>query len=144
MDVAAATRQYLLAQAEISDLVSDRIFIGGLRADQAVSMPRKAIVLNHSGGTAFGGGVGGGDLTELIEQRIDFFCYGETAVEAAKVRTAVFGAMKRMIRQVFSGVLLHRALESGGAVSLKDPDGGWPLFMQAWSVLGATTVPVNS
>lgn len=144
MDVLVATREYLLAQAEISDLVSDRIFVGGLRADQAVSMPRKALVLNPSGGTTFGGGVGGGDLTDLIDQRIDFACYGETAFEAGKLRTAVFNVMKRLIRQVFAGVLLHRALESGGAVWTKDFDGGWPFYIQAWTVLAATTVPVNS
>jgi len=144
MDIAQATREYLLSQAEVTDLVADRIFVGGLRADQAASMPRKAIVLNHSGGLSFGGGVGGGDLTDLNDQRMDFSCYGETALEAGKVRTVVFRAMKMLIRQVFAGVLLHRALESGGAVFLKDVDGRWPMFVQAWTVLGSITVPVNS
>lgn len=144
MDVLVATRQYLLAQAEISDLVDERIFVGGLPAEEAASMPRKAIVINPSGGLTFGGGSGGNDLTDLIEQRMDFSFYGETAFESGKVRGAVFIVMKRLIRQVFAEVLLHRALLSGGAIWTKDFDGNWPFFLQTWSVLGSTTVPVNS
>lgn len=144
MDTAAAVRQYLLAQAEVSDLVVDRIFIGSLPKSEAVSMARKCIVMNQSGGNEFGSGSGGNDLTETIDQRIDFATYGETAVEAAKVRTVVHHAMKNLIRQVFAEVLLHRALPSGGAAFLKDPDGFWPLFLQSWSILASTRVPVGN
>lgn len=144
MDIAAAVRLYLLAQAEISDLVSDRIFVGSLPKAEATSMPRKCIAMKHSGGNDTSAGSGANDLTETEDQRIDFAMYGETFVEAAKVRTAVHRAMKNMVRQQFAEVLLHRALPSGGSSDFKDPDGFWPLFLQSWGILGSTRVPVGN
>jgi len=67
-------------------------------------------------------------------------CYGETPFEADQVRRVVHGALKAIKRVIQGGTLIHHVLPAGGPISLRDPDGDWPLEFQAWDVLTAETV----
>lgn len=98
-------------------------------------MPRKAIVVQPSGGGVFE--VGSTDYVPHSDQRIDVFCYGETPYEAQKVRREVFDVLKNVRRQVINGVLVHWFQRSGGVLALRDPDTDWPVAFESWQMFFA-------
>lgn len=128
-DLMAALVTFIKADVTVNTLVAGRVYGGELPREQAELMPRKAIHVQRSGGV-------GGDSSylDIASPRFDFFCYGETPFEAERVWRNLYAALKRMRRNVTSGVLLHHASPAGGSLPLRDPDGGWPINWQPFTV----------
>ena len=119
----------LKANAAITSLVSTRVFGVELPQAEAASMPRKAIVIQPSGGGAFP--VGSRDFVEHSTMRFDVFCYGETAFEAEKVRREVYDVLKQLKRTIINSVLVHWINPAGGLFALRDSDTDWPAMFQS-------------
>lgn len=131
VDAMAALIDFLKADTDVSGLVSARVFGDELPEAETASMPRKAVVINQSGGATpdFAAAT-----VPLQVFRCDVFCYGENPYEADRVRRAVYVALKRMERNVQSGVLLHWARPAGGMASIRDPSTDWPIAWNSWQV----------
>lgn len=122
----------LKADTDIVALVGTRVFGVELPQAEAASMPRKAIVVQPSGGGVFS--VGSRDLIEHSDMRVDIFCYGETVFEAEKVRREVYDTLKTLGRTIINTVLVHWINPAGGLLSLRDPDTQWPVQFQSWQM----------
>lgn len=122
------------ANASLTTLVGTRVFGGELPRVEVDSMPRKCVVVKFSGSP---GGPGSGDYTRLFEFRIDVLSYGETPLEADRVRRAAYPIFKELSREEVSSTLYHRAVHSGGPLQLRDADTEWPLSFDSFDVLAA-------
>lgn len=128
-DPTKAVVDILKANSAITTLVSTRVFGIELPQAEAASMPRKAIVIQPSGGGAFP--VGSNDFVEHSTLRFDAFCYGETSFEAEKVRREVYDVLKQLRRTVINTVLVHWINPAGGLLSLRDSATDWPVMFQS-------------
>lgn len=130
-DPLSALIQYLKADTGIITLAGTpsptRVFGLELPQNQSASMPRKAVVLKFSGGP------GKQPHADLSEQRIDIWCYGETAFEAMKLQLAVSQAVDTLRRKAEGTTFLHGAIQSGGLLGpIEDPDTNWVFCLQSW------------
>lgn len=132
-DVIAALVAFLKADSGVAALAGARVFGLELPASEAVSMPRKAVVLQTSGGVR----LTAGSYARHDTQRVDAFAYGETPFEAEALRRAVFDALKPLRREVSAGVLIHWVEPAGGWSTLRDPDAAWPAAFQSFQVFFA-------
>jgi hypothetical protein len=133
-DVMSALINLLAADGDVSDLVSTRIYGGQLPAAQAAQEPSKAIVLRFSGGA---GTPGSADYIQAADQRIDVWCYGETAIEADKVRRAAHDYIKYIQRAKHGTTLIYRAIWVSGPIQMTDPECLWPMVVETYMVLAA-------
>lgn len=124
---------YLKADAGVATLVGTRVFGEELPPAEAVSMPRKAVVLQASGGPS----LMAGSYVKHDTVRVDAFSYGETRYQAAQLRLAVREAFKIMRRVVYADTLLHWANDAGGLVGDRDRDALWPRVFQSFQVFYA-------
>lgn len=134
IDLMAALIAYLESESDVTDLVSTRIYGEEVPRSAISSMPQKSVVLSHSGSP---GGPGSADFVDLAHWRYDFMCYGEIPYEAGLVANAVYSSLKDLDREVFSSVLLHRAIHSGGPSTGRDRDTDWPFAFLSFDVLAA-------
>lgn len=125
----------LKADSDITTLVSTRVYGMELPRSETANMPRKAIVIQPSGGGVFP--VGSADYIEHSDQRIDVFSYGETPFEAQKVRREVLDTLKQLKRTIINGTLLHWINRAGGSLALRDPDTDWPVAFESFQVFFA-------
>ena len=137
-DPVAALVAFLKADAGVAALVADRVYGLELPANQSGSMPRKAVVLQASGGVS----LAAGSSLEHDTQRIDAFGYGETPFEAELVRRAVFDALKPLRRVVSAGVLIHWVEPAGGWTNGRDPAADWPVNFQSFQAFFAEPAAV--
>jgi len=131
-DVTEAIVTLLKADATITSLVNTRVFGAELPASEAVNMPRKNLVVQRSGGPA---GLGG--YIEVERANIDIRCFGETPLEADKVRRAAHEVLKQYVRTKVGDVLVHSFIPVTGAISLRDPDTQWPFVIQTWTFMAS-------
>ncbi|MEK7765273.1 MAG: DUF3168 domain-containing protein [bacterium] len=131
-DAMGALVALLKADAGLALLVAERVYAGELPRGEVDRMPRKAIVLQPSGGLG-----PGADYLDVGPQRFDLFAYGETPFEADRVRRQAYEVLKRMRRQARANTLLYHVTPAGGLLSLRDPDTDWPVAFQSFSVLYA-------
>lgn len=134
-DPIAALIAVLQADAGVAALAGTRVFGDELPADEAGSMPRKAVVLKPSGGPS----LAAGSYLEHDSQRVDAVSYGETPYEAQRLRAAVAAALKPLKRVVAASVLLHWVEPAGGFTTGRDPDAAWPSAFQSFQVFYAET-----
>ncbi len=133
VDVLKAIRGFLLADATLAALVSTRVFVGPLPKSEAASMPRAAVTIRMSGGPEER------SYVEVVQQRIDVFCYGANELGAVAVQRAVWDALKYINREVQDSILLHAAQPTGAIGPLEDPDGHWPMVVVSWLIVAAET-----
>lgn len=135
-DVIAALAVILKADAAIAALVGARVFGIELPAEEAVSMPRKAIVLRPAGGTSPIGG-----YAKHTGQRVDVISWGETPYEADRLAGEAFVALQQLRRQAASlassRVLIHSADPAGGRFALRDAETNWPASTQPFQIFFA-------
>jgi len=135
-DILGTLRSWLAAQSAITDLVNDRLFVNRLPEDvverEDTFHPSKMIVISASGGQ------GRTDFQALDAPSINVLCYGETDLEADKVRREVWDAFRKLSRVRHEGVLIHHVNPTGGATFSRDPDIVWPIVRQPFSILAAT------
>lgn len=134
-DPTKAVIDILKANANITTLVGTRVFGVELPQVEAKNMPRKAIVIQPSGGGTFP--VGSNDFVEHSTLRFDAFCYGETSFEAERVRREVYDVLKQLKRTVINTVLIHWINPAGGLISLRDPDTDWSVMFQSFQIFFA-------
>ena len=127
---------FLQADIPLATLVGTRVFGHELPRAEAENMPRKAVVLQPSGGAI----LMAGSYVQHTSQRFDVFSYGETVFESERVRRAVFDALKPLQRVVSSGVLIHWVDPAGGFANLRDPDARWPINFQSFQAFYAEEV----
>lgn len=132
-DIIAALVSVLSADAGVAALVETRVFGGELPATEAASMPRKAIVVQPSGGASLTAGSYLGHDT----QRVDVFAYGETPFEAERVRRAGFDVLKPLRRRVAASTLIHWVEPAGGYAAARDTNARWPRAFQSYQAFFA-------
>lgn len=133
MDVVAAIRTYLLADATVASISGGRLYGGELDKDEEPNQPRAAAVLRRSGGGLMGRSQLYGD------RRIDLICYGANPKEASDLFDACRDALKALQRHrdAATQVLIHWAVVSVDGVSGHDPQTAWPICIGSFQVLAA-------
>lgn len=132
-DVVEALRAVLLADSNLAELVSIRIFDTELPVSNDLSMPEKCVVIRAAGGAnTFGRGT-----LQLNDGRVNFISYGETPHLAATVDGAVFSVLKPMTARVSFKTYLHWAKQIAGPIPLRDPDYQWPYVTSSWQILAS-------
>ena len=132
-DPIAGLVRLALDDEALNDLVDGRVFGAELPKSEEAVMPRKCVVIRNAGGGTFG--TGSRDFIQASHVRFDAQCYGETPMEAAKVRLATYDIFKNMARKVKQEVLIHSINPSSGPLPLRDPDTDWPLEVQTFLAL---------
>lgn len=132
-DPIAGLVAYLAADAGVAALVGTRVFGDELPKSEAPHMPRKAVVLDPSGGN----NITSGTYIEHSSQRFDALSFGETPFEANRVRLAVGLALKQLRRNVAGGVLIHWVEPAGGWLTRRHPDVRWPAAFQSFQIFFA-------
>lgn len=135
---------YLSADATVAALVSGRIWGDEMPPSEAVSMPRKCVIINTVGQ----GGYGRESRSEIaVDMRMkDVRCYGETPYEARRIYDAVNLALKRLRRHLVTPpaglgqVLLYSAVKVAGPTSRREPDTEWPIAFGTYNFTVADTV----
>lgn len=127
-DLIAALVALQKADAVMAGIASDRIFGGELPSEETPNMPRRAIVIRESGGTALTGRSNLGHDA----QRVDLFAYGATPQQASMLRAEAALAFRRAEPGTYAGVLIHSVNSAGGASSRRDPDTDWPRAFQSF------------
>ncbi len=133
-DAVGAMVAYLKAQSAISTLLSTRVYGLELPEADAVSMPRKAIVVNTAGG------IGEASELDVFQHRLDFMCYGETPFEAYEVWRTLRTELRDMTKNVTSSTTLYNAIHSAGCFSFRDTPTNWPVTVDTWLVRIQDTV----
>jgi len=132
VDIIAALRSTLLADAAVTTLVGIRVFGNELEKAEAGDQPRKTIAIQPSGGGVFS--TGARDFIRHSDTRFDVFCYGETPFEAGRVRREVHDVLKQINRLIIGGVLIHWVNPAGGFLATRDPDTQWPTAFESFQV----------
>jgi hypothetical protein len=132
-DALGALVAYLLAQPEVGAEVGTRVYGQTLPNEDADHMPRKCIVIRNAGGP------GSPNTVRLENGRFDVWSYGLNFDESGELRRVVYEALMAIDRTVQGDTLIHAATPVSGVISVKDPEGQWPVDIETWSVLTATT-----
>ncbi len=130
-DWIAALVALLKADGDIAAAVGTRVFGGELPAEEAAAMPRKALVLEPSGGSS----LTGRSFIEHDTSRFDLFAYGATPREAGALADLAGLALRNARRGVRAGVLIHWVQPAGGSSSGRDPSLAWPRAFRSFQVL---------
>lgn len=128
-DVLVGIRQYLLTDADVASLVSERIFGEELTPEQAAAEVQKCITLKTAGG------LGNQSPLDVNRTRIDVRCYGESPYEARQVYLTVYSALKGMASHIETDIKLLSAYHDGGPYSMRDPDTRWPFTLSSWMIM---------
>lgn len=120
-DSVGAVAAYLQAQSAISTLLGTRVYGLEVPKADAVSMPRKCIVIKRAGG------IGEASDLDVYQHRFDFNCYGETTYEADKVWRTLRTELRDLNRNVTSSTMIYNALHSAGPFSFRDQPTHWPV-----------------
>lgn len=132
-DLLGALIAFLKSQATITALVSSRVFGQELPGEETGAMPRKAIVLRYAGqGASI---IGRQDYARHGSILIDIWHYGETFYQCDRVRRDVHPILKQLSQQVQSSCLIHNAIKQAGPIMIADPEKGWPIIIDTYSVL---------
>lgn len=116
------------AQADLqrAALAPVPVFAHELPDDQNALMPRQCLVVAAAGGPGTGG------YLPLGHQRLDFKAYGATHAEAMDVAIAAHLVAKNLRRTVVGNALIHSVDPQTGYITLREPDGRWPLVLRSY------------
>lgn len=143
LDLMAALRELVLQDVTIMGILADsdgegippaaeRVFVNAIpRAviEAADTFhPPKMLVLRMAGG------VGKSDRTVLDEPTITALCYGESDLEADRIRRALWSRFVKLQRECHLDVLIHHVNPTGGPIPLVDPDIVWPAMSQSFQL----------
>jgi len=101
---------------------------------EAISMPRKCIVVRQSG---LGGPVR--SFVRLQQTLIDVASFGETPYEAELLRLDVNRFLKGFRRRMSQGFLLHSFDLVNGPIHLREEQTEWPYVLETWRCLASET-----
>lgn len=86
------------------------------------SMPAACVVVRPAGGhTQFGS-----SMLYIADPRVDVVCYGADQQQATALCVSVTVASKRLVSEVWDGVLIYAANIAGGPIPLPDEKTLWP------------------
>lgn len=132
-DLMAALRTMVLADASISALVDDRVFVNMIPEAEIEAAdtfhPPKMLVLRQAGG------FGKADFLAVDNETITVLCYGESDFEADRLRRAVYQRFVRLQREKHDDVLIHHINKAGGPIPSVEPELVWPVIAQSYTVL---------
>lgn len=122
----------LLADDDVSALVSTRVWGARVPAKQVKGMPQQAIVIRNSGG----GGTFGGGWQQYGDGRYDILCYGKSDEEALQVHATVHPLLKALTRTVEAGCRIYWCRQEAGPLPVQDPDAEtWFYALSTWQVM---------
>lgn len=142
-DVMGALKQLVLADDGVMGTLAEsdgpgvppaaeRVFVNrvprGFIESVDTHHPPKTVVLRMAGG------VGKADLTALDSPTVTTLCYGESDLEADRVRRALWTLLVRAQRECVGDVLIHDAQTTGGPIPLVDPEIVWPAVAQSYTL----------
>ena len=131
-DIIGAIVDLLKADSNIA-AAGDLVFGGELPANETANMPRRAIIVQPSGGVS----LAAGSFINHDTQRVDLFCYGKTPYEAEDLRRLARRALTSVRRRIVGGCLIHWAEPAGGFSAGRDRDAAWPVAFQSFQVFYA-------
>jgi len=114
-----------------------RIFTPNLPKEEQGFMPTKALVIAPGGGSA----LYGSDYLPLGTPLIDFYCYGETHLQADNLSRDVAVVIKQLQRHIVEDVCLCWARIAAEAKSAVDAETLWPMAVLTAQVQYFTTKP---
>ena len=135
VDFLDALTAYLAHDAGVAALAGARVFPAELPAAEAASMPRGTIVLIPTGGLYAANNV------PLQAPRVDVTCYGATPQQARLLSYAAQAALVSLARDAYAQCLLHSAVQGGGPLAGRTPE-GWPYLWSSW-IVRAGVEPVS-
>jgi hypothetical protein len=111
-----------------------RVFGIEFPKDNAVSMPRKCIVVRRSG-------LAQQDQSYIRFQRplLDILCYGETPLEAELLRVRVARFLKAFRRRMSKDFLIHSFDAVNGPLPQREPETDWPYTLETWRCMASET-----
>jgi hypothetical protein len=122
---------YLLADDTVDAQVSGRGYKVEMRSKSDLeAMPRKAFVINRSGGNS-------DDYLPVGTERMDVYHYGANYGEAHEVRRAVHTALKSINRLFQGTTLIYSVTHSSGPNDVRFPSDEWPATIDTWKVNAA-------
>lgn len=130
-DWIGALVELLKADTGLTAALGTRVFGGELPPEEAAHMPRKALVLQASGGPS----LTGRSFVQADTSRFDLMAYGATASEAGLLSDRAHQVLRNARRGVWAGVLIHWVQPAGGFSSGRDPALAWPRTFQSFQVL---------
>ena len=119
---------YLQAQVSISNLLGLDVYGTELPKDQVSSMAKKAIVLTYAGG------VRAADYSDINSMRLDFFCYGDTPLQARVVWRTLAPILQNLERTLINETLIYSASHSAGPFPSRSSQVEWPLLIDTWLI----------
>ena len=137
-DFLKALRDWVPTITGVSALLGDRVFGIELPESEAANDARANVVINYAGGGA--NRPGARDTAHVSSVRLDWFFYGETPYQADLLRRTVHAGLRDAYRVVQDNVLLNSFTLDSGPRTFRDPDNNWPVSVETWNLLGATTL----
>lgn len=120
----AALVAYLAADPDVASLAENRVFGAELPEEEAVDMPRYAVVVQNAGGSG------------NYALRFDVRAYGATPAQADYLQQACKGALERLERKVINQTILHDAVKETGPFPGRSQTSLslWPFSFSTWSI----------
>lgn len=132
-DIIGAIVKRLEAATEVATLTEGRIYGGELPAEEAVRMPRPAVVIRPAGGASLTAGT----FSQHDTQRFDLLAYAATPAEANRLARTCRLDLASLRRRVVSGCLIHWIERAGGFTAGRDRDAAWPVAFQSFQAFYA-------
>lgn len=132
IDALAGIISLMTSDAAIGAETQGRIFGSTIPAGENQHMPRKCIRVQ------FAGGVENRGYAQRAQPRFDFYCFGETRLEAAEVDRALWDLLHNVSRETASGVLIHSVMLSGGPLPWVEPNTDWYGLVRSGTVQVST------
>ncbi len=118
----------LLNDLDVTDLVGDLVFGGGLTSEARKDMPQPAVIVSAAGGPGRRGYI------RTRRTRVDTSCYGTTLKQSWDVHLAVREVLENLRRP--SATLFWAETISDGANAI-DPHEQWPVCFASYMVMSA-------
>lgn len=131
-DILKTIRDYLLLQAALTSLTSNRIYAGGRLPKQYTPSDGNALLFKpRGGGVAY--------HSQLLEPSIQFECYGAGSDAAAEANSiAIAKALYDVLHDTKgSGAGLRAAQQVSMPVLLEDPETGWAYALTYYDIIVA-------
>jgi len=140
-DILPAVLDYLRNDVDVTALVGTRVY--GVEAPNEPPFDANGNLLRFVVVSPAGTGLGWYQRSDvpISSDRYEVRCYGPSHYEALRVYRAVHPALRQMSRHTRNGVQLFNAQQTGGPMSLRDPDAHWP-FVLAYYTIVASEVAV--
>jgi len=128
-DILENILDYIKADSDVTDLVDTRVYAGDLNRSIIEEMPKKAVVIQITGGEDKRG------KKPIVRLRMEIWNFGETYYIAGQVDRAVFNAFDSLQREWVNDYLLHSAIMNAGYRQMRFGQSGWPFVIRNGTII---------